>query len=86
MIQAGLSPPNRNPSPANKQKIAKNKQNIQANKQNIASNKKAIDANATEATEASKRFSELSDYDTRINWMSILRAEALRFPKRTKRH
>jgi OmpA-OmpF porin, OOP family len=64
MIQAGLSPTEQKVA-ANKQNIAKNEQNIQANKQNIASNKKAIDANATEATEASKRFSELSDYDTK---------------------
>jgi outer membrane protein OmpA-like peptidoglycan-associated protein len=57
MIQAGLSP--------TEQKVAANRQNIEANKQNIASNKAAIDANAAEAAEASKRFSELSDYDTK---------------------
>jgi len=57
MIQAGLSP--------TEQKVAANQQNIEANKQNIASNKAAIDANAAEAAEASKRFSELSDYDTK---------------------
>jgi outer membrane protein OmpA-like peptidoglycan-associated protein len=54
MIQAGLSP--------TEQKVATNQQNIEANKQNIASNKATIDANAAEA---SKRFAELSDYDTK---------------------
>jgi len=54
MIQAGLSP--------TEQKVATNQQNIEANKQNVASNKATIDANAAEA---SKRFSELSDYDTK---------------------
>jgi OOP family OmpA-OmpF porin len=57
MIQAGLSP--------TEQKVATNQQNIEANKKNIASNKATIDANAAEAAEASKRFSELSDYDTK---------------------
>jgi OOP family OmpA-OmpF porin len=71
MIQAGLSPTeqkvaaNQRNIDKNQQNIAANKQNIAANKQNIASNKAAIDANAAEAAEASKRFSELSDYDTK---------------------
>jgi OOP family OmpA-OmpF porin len=54
---------------ANQQNIAENKQNIGANKQataanqqSIAANKASIDANAAEA---SKRFSELSEYDTK---------------------
>jgi outer membrane protein OmpA-like peptidoglycan-associated protein len=64
MIQAGLSPTEQKVA-TNQQNIAKNKQNIEANKQNIASNKATIDANAAEAAEASKRFSELSDYDTK---------------------
>jgi len=75
MIQAGLSPTeqkvatnqqnieaNQQNIEANKQNVAANKANIEANKQNIASNKATIDANAAEA---SKRFSELSDYDTK---------------------
>jgi len=75
MIQAGLSPTeqkvaanqrnieeNERNIDANQQNIEANKQGIDANKQNIASNKAAIDANAAEA---SKRFSELSDYDTK---------------------
>src|SRR5580700_9259877 len=64
MIQAGLSPTSQKVA-ANQQNIAENQQNIEANKQNIASNKAAIGANAAEAAEASKRFSELSDYDTK---------------------
>ena len=64
MIQAGLSPTEQKVA-ANQRNIAENEQNIGANKQNIASNKAAIDANAAEAAEASKRFSELSDYDTK---------------------
>jgi outer membrane protein OmpA-like peptidoglycan-associated protein len=68
MIQAGLSPTeqkvatNQQNIEANKQNVASNKANIEANEKNIASNKATIDANAAEA---SKRFSELSDYDTK---------------------
>jgi outer membrane protein OmpA-like peptidoglycan-associated protein len=68
MIQAGLNPTEQKVA-ANQQNIAENKQNIEANKQgieanqqNIAANQAAIDANAV-AT--SKRFSELSEYDTK---------------------
>jgi OOP family OmpA-OmpF porin len=68
MIQAGLSPTEQKVA-ANQQNIAENKQNIEANKQagqvnqqNIAANQAAIDANAV-AT--SKRFAELSEYDTK---------------------
>jgi OmpA-OmpF porin, OOP family len=64
MIQAGLSPTEKKVA-TNQRNIAENDQNIEANKRNIASNKAAIDANAAEAAEASKRFSELSDYDTK---------------------
>ena len=71
MIQAGLSPTeqkvaaNQRNIEENERNIEANKQGIDANQQNIASNKAAIDANAAEAAEASKRFSELSDYDTK---------------------
>jgi OmpA-OmpF porin, OOP family len=64
MIQAGLSPTEQKVA-ANQRNIEENAQNIEANKQNIASNKATINANAAEAAEASKRFSELSDYDTK---------------------
>ena len=71
MIQAGLTPTeqkvaaNQRNIAGNQENIEANKQNIDANKQNIAYNKAAIDANAAEAAAASKRFSELSDYDTK---------------------
>jgi OOP family OmpA-OmpF porin len=71
MIQAGLTPTeqkvaaNQRNIAGNQENIEANKQNIDANKQNIAYNKAAIDANTAEAAEASKRFSELSDYDTK---------------------
>jgi OOP family OmpA-OmpF porin len=64
MIQAGLSPTEQKVA-ANQRNIEANKQGIDANSQNIAANKAAIDANAAEAAAASKRFSELSDYDTK---------------------
>jgi len=54
MIQAGLSP--------TEQQVAANQQNIASNQQNIASNKATIDANAAET---SKRFADLSEYDTK---------------------
>jgi OOP family OmpA-OmpF porin len=75
MIQAGLNPTeqkvatNQQNISENKQNISENKQGIEANKeginanqQNIAANKTTIDANAAET---SKRFSELSEYDTK---------------------
>jgi OOP family OmpA-OmpF porin len=68
MIQAGLNPTeqkvaaNQQNITENKQNIEGNKQNISANQQNIAANKATIDANAVET---SKRFSELSEYDTK---------------------
>ena len=68
MIQAGLNPTDQKVA-ANQQSIGENKQNIEANKQgieanqqNVAANKTTIDANAAET---SKRFSELSEYDTK---------------------
>jgi len=64
MIQAGLSPTEQKAA-ANQRNIEENEQNIQANKQNIAANKAAIEANGAEAAEISKRFAELSDYDTK---------------------
>jgi OOP family OmpA-OmpF porin len=68
MIQAGLNPTeqkvaaNQQNIAENKQSIGANQQNIEANKQATAANKASIDANAVEA---SKRFSELSEYDTK---------------------
>jgi outer membrane protein OmpA-like peptidoglycan-associated protein len=68
MIQAGLDPTEKRVTTseqniaANKQGIEANKQATEANQQNIAANAASIDANAV-AT--SKRFSELSEYDTK---------------------
>jgi OmpA-OmpF porin, OOP family len=68
MIQAGLSPTeqkvatNQQNISGNSQNIEANKQGVNANQQNIATNKAASDANAAET---SKRFSELSEYDTK---------------------
>ena len=68
MIQAGLNPTdqkvatNQQNIAANQQNIEANKQGVEENKQDIAANKTTIDANAA-AT--SKRFSELSEYDTK---------------------
>jgi len=61
MIQAGLDPTEQKVA-ANQQNIQANKQGIASNQQNIAENKAAIDANAAET---SKRFAELSEYDTK---------------------
>ena len=75
MIQAGLTPTeqkvatnqkdiatNTQDIKANQKDIATNQQNIAANQQATAANKATIDANAVET---SKRFSELSEYDTK---------------------
>ena len=75
MIQAGLTPTeekvatnqqniatNAQDIKANQKDIATNQQNISANQQATAANKTAIDANAVET---SKRFSELSELDTK---------------------
>jgi len=68
MIQAGLNPTQQQVN-ANSQDIQTNKQGIQANQQGIAanqvqiaSNREAIDANQEAVN---KRFSELTDYDTK---------------------
>ena len=75
MIQAGLTPTeekvatnqqniatNAQDIKAHQKDIATNQQNISANQQATAANKAAIDANAVET---SKRFSELSEFDTK---------------------
>jgi OmpA-OmpF porin, OOP family len=68
MIQAGLTPTDQRVT-TNEKDIASNTQDIQTNQQNIATNqqataanKSAIDANAVET---SKRFSALSEYDSK---------------------
>src|SRR5215831_3968039 len=75
MIQAGLTPTeekvatnqqniatNTQDIKANQKDIATNQQNIAANQQATAANQAAIDASAVET---SKRFSELSEFDTK---------------------
>jgi OmpA-OmpF porin, OOP family len=75
MIQAGLDPTaqkvatNQQKISENKQNVATNQQNIEANKQGISANQQNISANKANidanAAETSKRFSELSEYDTK---------------------
>ena len=50
---------------ANQQNIATNQQNIATNQQNIAANKQQIDQNIKDIQEATDRFSQLSEYDTK---------------------
>jgi outer membrane protein OmpA-like peptidoglycan-associated protein len=75
MIQAGLNPTEQRVA-ANQQNISENKQNIAANQQNIEANKQGVEANQqniagnkttidANAAETSKRFAELSEYDTK---------------------
>jgi outer membrane protein OmpA-like peptidoglycan-associated protein len=70
-IQAGLVPTQQNVA-ANQQGIQENKAGIASNKSQIASNKEQIGtnqqqiaANQQEIQDTNKRFSELSDYDTK---------------------
>ena len=77
-IQAGLTPTKQNVE-TNQQNIAANKQKIQsnqqqiaanqvqtaANRQQIAANQEQIEANQQDIQETNKRFSELSEYDTK---------------------
>jgi OOP family OmpA-OmpF porin len=79
-IQAGLTP-TRHAVQANQQNIATNKQDIQsnqqqitatqektqANKEEITANREDIEASQQEIEAANKRFSELSEYETKAN-------------------
>ncbi len=56
-IQAGLSP--------TQQAVETNQQNIEANKQNIEASKTRIAANEEEIDAVSKRFSDLTEFDTK---------------------
>jgi len=77
-IQAGLTPTrhavatnaqdiaaNQKATQANAQGIAANQMQTAANKQQIANNQEQIDANQQEIQATTKRFSELSEYDTK---------------------
>jgi outer membrane protein OmpA-like peptidoglycan-associated protein len=61
MIQVGIAPTEHKVA-ANQQNIEANKQGGKANQQDIAANKTSIDTNAEET---SKRFAELTEYDTK---------------------
>jgi len=65
-IQAGLTPTNEDVQ-ANKQAIEANKGAIASNQAAIASNQAAVAANEQETEAASKRFSELTDYETKAD-------------------
>jgi OOP family OmpA-OmpF porin len=78
MIQAGLTPTkqavatnqqniaaNKQATQTNAQNIAANQVQTAANKQQIANNQEQIDANQQEIQATTKRFSELSEYDTK---------------------
>jgi outer membrane protein OmpA-like peptidoglycan-associated protein len=77
-IQAGLTPTkqavatnqqniaaNKQATQANAQGIAANQVQTAANKQQIANNQEQIDANQQDIQATNKRFSELSEYDTK---------------------
>ena len=77
-IQAGLTPTkqavatnqqniaaNKQATQTNAQDIAANQVQTAANKQQIANNQEQIDANQQEIQATTKRFSELSEYDTK---------------------
>jgi OmpA-OmpF porin, OOP family len=78
MIQAGLTPTkqavatnqqdiaaNKQATQTNAQGIAANQVQTAANKQQIANNQEQIDANQQEIQATTKRFSELSEYETK---------------------
>ena len=68
-IQAGLAP-TQQAVETNEQNIEANKQDIAANKEQIAANKEQIGANEAEIESVSKRFSNLTEFDTKAE-MSV---------------
>jgi outer membrane protein OmpA-like peptidoglycan-associated protein len=65
-IQAGLAP-TQQAVETNQKNIQGNKEQIGSNQQNIASNQGEIAANQQDIQATNKRFSELSEYDTKYN-------------------
>jgi outer membrane protein OmpA-like peptidoglycan-associated protein len=63
-IQAGLTP-TQNAVEANQENIAANKVQIAANREKIGANEQQIAANEQEIQDVSKRFSDLSEFDTK---------------------
>ena len=65
-IQAGLVPTQESVQ-TNKENIQANKDDIAANKVQTAANRERIEANEQDIQDVNKRFSELSDYDTKYD-------------------
>ena len=71
VIQAGLTPTqqqanaNKEDISTNKESISTNKNNINANKERGEANQKQIAANQQDIQDTTRRFSQLSEYDTR---------------------
>jgi OOP family OmpA-OmpF porin len=63
-IQAGLTPTQKTVE-ANQENIAANKVQIAANREKIGANEQQIAANEQEIQDVSKRFSDLSEFDTK---------------------
>jgi OOP family OmpA-OmpF porin len=64
VVQAGLTPTQQQAA-ANKEDISTNKENIASNKEQGEANQEQIASNQQDIEETTKRFSELSQYDTR---------------------
>jgi outer membrane protein OmpA-like peptidoglycan-associated protein len=65
-IQAGLVP-TQDAVNTNQQNIQANKEAIGANKMEIAASRERIESNEQDIADVNKRFSELSDYDTKFD-------------------
>ena len=65
-IQAGLVP-TQEAVQTNKENIQANKEDTAANKVQIAANREKIETNQQDIQDVNKRFSELSDYDTKYD-------------------
>jgi OmpA-OmpF porin, OOP family len=64
VVQAGLTPTQQQAA-ANKENISTNKQNVAANKEQREANQEQIASNQQDIQDTTKRFSELSQYDTK---------------------
>jgi outer membrane protein OmpA-like peptidoglycan-associated protein len=64
VVQAGLTPTQQQAA-ANKENISTNKQNVAANKEQGEANQEQIASNQQDIQDTTKRFSELSQYDTK---------------------
>jgi OmpA-OmpF porin, OOP family len=65
-IQAGLAP-TQAAVQTNQENIQANKEDIAANKVELAANREKIEANQQDIQDVNKRFSELTDYDTKAS-------------------